>query len=441
MKLEKLCLAVFCLLTSLHFGVAQIPDLTVKLYIEGLYVSGGFMGLPLVNSGLSGNAQHADSITLQLAQPTAPYTIAWTGRVLLRTNGFAVTNLPGTVIGQSYYIVVKHRFSLETWSKQPVFFGPNTYWNFSGISQFPTVTTTALSSVQNTTALSGGTISSDGGSAVTARGVCWSTSPGPTVALLTKTTNGSGTGSYTSNITSLSAGITYYVRAYATNTAGTAYGNEISFSTLNLLTDIDGNAYDTVVIGTQVWMSKNLRVSKYRNGDPIPTNLNNTVWQNDTSGAYAIYNNTTTNDSIYGKLYNWYAVADPRGLCPVGWHVPSDAEWQTLETALGMPAAELNNQGSRGSAQNVGGKMKSVSPLWLSNNAGATNSSGFAGLPGGNRNNIITYFGIGDDGYWWSSTQVSTTNAWFRNLNYSMGYVYRNYLNKSYGFSVRCVRD
>ena len=441
MKLEKLCLAVFCLLTSLHFGVAQIPDLTVKLYIEGLYVSGGFMGLPLVNSGLSGNAQHADSITLQLAQPTAPYTIAWTGRVLLRTNGFAVTNLPGTVIGQSYYIVVKHRFSLETWSKQPVFFGPNTYWNFSGISQFPTVTTTALSSVQNTTALSGGTISSDGGSAVTARGVCWSTSPGPTVALATKTSNGSGTGGFTSNISGLSKNTTYYLRAYATNAVGTAYGNEISFTTLNLLTDIDGNAYDTVVIGTQVWMSKNLRVSKYRNGDPIPTNLSNTTWSSTTSGAYAIYNNTMANDSIYGKLYNWYAVADPRGLCPVGWHVPSDAEWQTLETALGMPAAELNNTGGRGSAQNVGGKMKSVSPLWLSPNTGATNSSGFSGLPGGYRDNLGSYDAVGYDGYWWSSTQSSATYAWYRFLYYANGNVYRLNYAKRYGFSVRCVRD
>jgi uncharacterized protein (TIGR02145 family) len=394
-----------------------------------------------VNSGLSGNAQDCDSITLQLAQPAAPYTIAWTGRVLLRSNGFAVTNLPGSVLGQSYYIVVKHSNSLETWSKQPVVFGPNTYWNFSGVSQFPSLTTTAVSTITGTAAFSGGSISSDGGSAVTTRGVCWSTSPGPSVALATKTSNGSGTGSFTANLTGLITNTTYYLRAYATNSVGTAYGNEISFLTLNLLTDIDGNAYDTVVIGTQVWMNKNLRVSKYRNGDPIPTNLSDGSWGATTSGAYAIYNNTATNDSIYGKLYNWYAVADPRGLCPVGWHVPSDAEWQTLETALGMPAAELTAAGNRGSVQNVGGKMKAVSPLWLSSNTGATNSSGFSGLPGGYRFYDGTSYGdVGSQCYWWSSTQISTPSARMRNLVYSVG-VYRSFRIKSNGFSVRCVRD
>jgi uncharacterized protein (TIGR02145 family) len=282
--------------------------------------------------------------------------------------------------------------------------------------------------VQNATAISGGTISSDGGSAVSARGVCWSTSPGPTVALATKTSNGSGTGGFTSNISGLSKNTTYYVRAYATNTVGTAYGNEISFTTLNLLVDIDGNVYDTVVIGTQVWMNKNLRVSKYRNGNPIPTNLINTTWQNTTSGAYAIYDNTATNDSIYGKLYNWYAVADPRGLCPVGWHVPSDAEWSTLENFLDGSSV-------------AGGKMKSVSPLWLSPNSGATNSSGFSGLPGGNRNSSGTYVNVGYLGYWWSSTQFSTTSAWLRSLFYNNGDVNRNYYFKRFGFSVRCVRD
>ncbi|MBK7887686.1 MAG: hypothetical protein IPJ86_10465 [Bacteroidetes bacterium] len=416
--------------TSLSFTyLFSSPDLTVKLYLQGLYVGGGFMELPLVNSGLSGNAQHSDSITLQLAQPTAPYTIAWTGRVLLRSNGIAVASLPGTVIGQNYFIVVKHRSSVETWSKQPVVFGPNTYWNFSGVSQFPTISTSAVSTITGTTAISGGTISSDGGSAVISRGVCWSTSPSPTVALATKTINGSGTGSFTSNISGLSINTKFYVRAYATNTVGTAYGNELSFTTLNPPLDIDGNAYDTVVIGTQVWMSKNLRVSKYRNGDPIPTNLSNTTWQNTTSGAYAIYNNTTTNDSIYGKLYNWYAVADPRGLCPVGWHVPSDAEWTTLANFLGGSAV-------------AGGKMKAVSNLWTPPNDGATNSSGFSGLPGGYRNNFGSYSYIGSGGHWWSSTQDSTPpNAWYRTLYFDDDGVFPSNYDKSIGFSVRCVRD
>ena len=194
------------------------------------------------------------------------------------------------------------------------------------------------------------------------------------------------------------------------------------------VTDIDGNTYNTVVIGTQEWMQENLKVSKYRNGDPIPTNLSNTTWQNTTSGAYAIYNDSTTNNSIYGKLYNWYAVADPRELCPVGWHMPSDSEWTTLENFLGGSLV-------------AGGAMKAVSTLWLSPNTGATNSSGFSGLPGGYRSSNGSYFNVGNFGGWWSSTQASTTDAWYRGLNSNNGDVTRNDASERFGLSVRCVRD
>jgi uncharacterized protein (TIGR02145 family) len=250
------------------------------------------------------------------------------------------------------------------------------------------------------------------------------------VSLSTKTSDGSGIGSFTSSITGLQPGTTYYLRVYATNGAGTGYGNQITFTTLaaGQFTDIDGNIYDTVAIGTQVWMKQNLKVSKYRNGNTILTNLSNSSWQGATSGAYAIYNNTAANDSMYGKLYNWYAVADSRGLCPTGWHVPSDAEWTTLENYLGGSSV-------------AGGKMKAVSPLWLSPNTGAINTSGFTGLPGGYRFNSGTYNNVGLSGYWWSSTQFSTPNAWYRYLYYNYGGVSRFDSAKSYGFSVRCVRD
>jgi uncharacterized protein (TIGR02145 family) len=228
----------------------------------------------------------------------------------------------------------------------------------------------------------------------------------------------------------LQPGTTYYVKAYATNGVGTGYGQQVSFTTLaaGQFTDIDGNIYDTVAIGTQVWMKQNLKVSKYRNGDSIPTNLSNSTWQATTSGAYAIYNNTATNDSIYGKLYNWYAVADSRGLCPTGWHVPGDAEWTTLENFLGGSSV-------------AGGKMKAVSSLWTAPNTGATNSSGFTGLPGGNRDGNGTFFFIGFFGYWWSSTQASSPDAWYRVLSYVNANSYRDLITKTYGFSVRCVRD
>ena len=208
--------------------------------------------------------------------------------------------------------------------------------------------------------------------------------------------------------------------------AGTATGNGV-FVPGNGVTDIDGTVYTSIVINGQEWMQQNLAVTKYRNGDPIPTGLSNSTWQNTTSGAYAIYNNDAANNILYGKLYNWYAVNDSRGLCPTGWHVPSDAEWTTLETSLGGSSV-------------AGGKMKSTTG-WNAPNTPATNESGFTGLPGGYRYFNGAYLGIGNYGYWWSSTEYDSDYAWYRTLYYSDSSVYRTTGNKRYGFSVRCVRD
>jgi uncharacterized protein (TIGR02145 family) len=298
------------------------------------------------------------------------------------------------------------------------------------------INTTAISANAGTSATCGGNITGDGGSPIIARGVCWDTLSRPTTSN-NFTSDGSGIGLYSSSITGLSNGVTYYVRSYAINAKGTAYGNQVSFVAGNsvggggcpVVKDIDGNWYKVVQIGNQCWMAENLKTTKYRNGDTIPTNLSNASWSTTSSGAYAIYNNAVVNDSIYGKLYNGYAVADPRGLCPTGWHVPSDAEWTTLGNFLG-------------GSEVVGGKLKAKSSLWIFPNKGATNISGFTGLPGGYRNsNNGTFNYIGNSGYWWSSTQDSTTLAWNRNLNFFSAYVVRHLFPKSYGFSVRCVRD
>jgi uncharacterized protein (TIGR02145 family) len=195
----------------------------------------------------------------------------------------------------------------------------------------------------------------------------------------------------------------------------------------NGVTDIDGNFYPSIIINGQEWMQKNLAVTKYRNGDPIPTGLSDATWSSTTSGAYAIYNNDAANNTIYGKLYNWYAVNDSRGLCPTGWHVPSDAEWTTLETSLGGSSV-------------AGGKMKSITG-WSSPNTGATNESGFSGLPGGYRSYNGTYYGVGNVGLWWSSTEDDSGFSLYRLLPYGDSLVFRDYYDKRAGFSVRCVRD
>ncbi|MFN4854430.1 MAG: fibrobacter succinogenes major paralogous domain-containing protein, partial [Bacteroidota bacterium] len=188
--------------------------------------------------------------------------------------------------------------------------------------------------------------------------------------------------------------------------------------------------YNTIVIGTQEWMAENLKASHYRNGDAIPVVADSATWVNTLNGATCFYDNdSAANNCAYGKLYNWYAASDVRNLCPAGWHVPTDAEWTTLTTFLG--------------GENVaGGKMKSTgTQYWLSPNAAADNSSGFSGLPGGNRYFDGVFSNIGDYGHWWSCTEFSTNNAWYRSMNYHNGAVNRLNVSKTYGFSVRCLRD
>jgi len=297
--------------------------------------------------------------------------------------------------------------------------------------QIPVLTTTAVSNITQTTASCGGNITSDGGATVTVRGVCWSTSQNPTIAD-NKTTDGTGAGSFTSNITGLTAGTTYYVRAYATNSAGTGYGSAMSFSTqggtTGTVTDIDGNVYHTVTIGTQVWMVENLKTTKYHDGTSIPNVTDNNAWSNLTTGAYCDYNNTPSNSATYGKLYNWYAVNTGK-LCPTGWHVATDAEWTTLTNSLGGGSI-------------AGGKLKETGIThWNSPNTGATNKTGFTALPGGGRDSDGTFFNVGDGGYWWSATEGDAASAWYRLMTYNGSTVYRGGSHKELGFSVRCVRD
>ena len=193
------------------------------------------------------------------------------------------------------------------------------------------------------------------------------------------------------------------------------------------VTDIEGNIYNTVKLGNQTWTTKNLNVGKYRNGDPIPQVQDNTAWANLTTGAWCYYLNNTANGTTYGKLYNWYAVNDPRGLAPNGYHIPTDAEWTSLTTYLG-------------GVTEAGTTMKMTSG-WL-NNGNGTNTSGFEGLPGGYLYTNGNFDGIGSLGYWWSSSELSANYAWFRELYYNNGSLPQlNSLNKHCGFSVRCIKD
>jgi len=305
----------------------------------------------------------------------------------------------------------------------------------------PTVTTTGESSVTQTTAMSGGKVTSDGGSAVTERGVCWNTTATPTTTN-SKTTDSTGMGSFTSSLTSLTAATKYFVRAYATNSEGTGYGNEVTFTTTSTngiifnpnlnygtLTDVDGNVNKTIQIGTQIWMAENLKTTKFKDGTSIPLITDNTAWMNLTTSGFCWNNNDiSTYKSIFGALYNGYAVSTGK-LCPSGWHVPTDNEWTVLTAFLGGESI-------------AGGKLKETGTShWASPNIGATNETGFTAVPAGFRSTNGPFQPFGSYGIWWSSTEYTTSFAWNRRMMSNVGEVLKADNFKIDGLSVRCVKD
>ncbi len=239
----------------------------------------------------------------------------------------------------------------------------------------------------------------------------------------------------------------YYVRAYAINSVGIAYGNELNFTTLPIgpiifnpdstygsVSDIDGNIYKTIQIGTQLWMAENLKTTKLNDGTVIPNITDDLEWRNLTTPGYSWYNNDAASyKTTFGALYNWYAVSTDK-LCPTGWHVPIDSEFKTMTDYLG------NNSGQK--------MTETGNTHWLDYVTGATNSSGFTGLPGGfrqfNESNLapeVKFAGIGEIGSWWSATDNgalgSTSQLWW---DYSITY-YQRLDNKVDGMSVRCIKN
>lgn len=310
----------------------------------------------------------------------------------------------------------------------------------------PSVITISAQAIGLDSALVGGDVRSDGGSFVVLRGICYGTTSNPNMGD-SRVESGSGLGIFTNVLRGLTPSTTYYARAFAKNLNGVVvYGNTVSFVTGSLVpafscgtstvSDTDGNVYNTVLINQQCWMRSNLRVGRYRNGTSIPNTTGSTAWsQTNTSftGSWCNYNNSTTNGTTYGRLYNGYAVADVRGLCPSGWHVPSDAEWTNLTTYLGGESW-------------AGAALKSMSQLptvggWTAPNTNATNSSGFTGLAGGYRVTNGGFFAVSDYGGWWSSSTAGTGLAWARLLWYGSSSVDRASYDQRFGFSVRCIKD
>jgi uncharacterized protein (TIGR02145 family) len=296
--------------------------------------------------------------------------------------------------------------------------------SFTTTSTLATVTTASISSITENSASGGGNVTDEGGSPVTTRGVCWSTSANPTTDDNT-TSDGSGAGAFVSSLSGLATSTEYFVRAYAINSAGTSYGDELSFITLNetgtLVDARDGQIYNTVRIGSQWWMAENLNFY-----------TDTCSWYyDDDSATYA---------SIYGRLYTWDTLmagtassssnpSDVQGVCPSGWHIPSDAEWTQLIDELGGLTV-------------AGGKMKEEGTAnWNSPNSGATNESGFTGLPAGERTDAGVYQYEGNQAIYWSSTQQNPSEARIRRLYHDSSQANEDHFDKDYGLSVRCVKD
>jgi len=337
--------------------------------------------------------------------------------------GSFTSNLTGLTPGTQYYVRAYATNTAGTaYGNQQTF--------TTAAVELATLTTAAVSSYSESTAVSGGNITDDGGGDITARGVCWSSaSQTPTVAD-SKTEDGTGTGSFTSNLTGLDPETAYYVRAYATNSAGTAYGDAVDFTTLaaGQVMDPDGNIYNSVTIGNQVWMAENLRTTKFSDGTPIEK-LPIGNWSTYETPLYCWYeNDSAAYADPYGALYNWYA-AESGNLCPTGWHVPDIDEWNVLIGFLGGGLI-------------AGGKLKETgTEHWESPNTDATDEYGFAALPGGQR--LSGFYGLGQEGNYWSSTEYTNNTAFgeYRLINHDNAYMVNGTARKYGAFSIRCVKD
>jgi len=297
----------------------------------------------------------------------------------------------------------------------------------------PIVKTSDVTDITIYTVTCGGNVENDSGSVVTARGVCWNKTGNPSLEnFLNYTIDGSGMGGFSSNVTELQEISTYFIKAYATNENGTAYGEERSFVTLAacgaLILNYDGQVYHTVEIGNQCWFKENLNI-----GEKIYGSQNQ---QNNSTVEKYCYNDSESNCDEYGGLYRWdeamqYVTNEgAKGICPEGWHIPTDDEWDVLVNFLGGSGV-------------AGGKMKETGTAhWNSPNTDATNSSGFTGLAGGGHNFFSSsFYDLGYYGNILSSSDVDASHAWTRRLYYDANDVFRTSQYKTEGFSVRCLQN
>lgn len=319
----------------------------------------------------------------------------------------------------------------------------------------PTLSPCMVQSISDDNVIVSAYIEDDGGSPVIAKGICWGTSANPTIEDHV-TDEGRGTGSFISTISNVEPNTSYYLRAYATNKVGIGYGEALNVITrTEPVIDYDGNEYLTVAIGDQIWMAENLKVTNYGDGTVIPLVEMISQWEGLSSSdkAYSWYDNNISYKESFGALYTWAATMNGmigdenasgivQGVCPEGWHIPSDEEWNQLELYLGMSPAESDVKGARG--YNIGSMLAGDPESWIDGilkNNSLFGFSGFSALPGGGRRYNGTFDRMGENANFWTSTEYDNTLAWGRHIYSKYSTVHRYSNVKSDGFSVRCVKD
>jgi len=318
----------------------------------------------------------------------------------------------------------------------------------------PVVTTFNVSEVTQASAVSGGNVKDDGGSEVTSRGICYGTSHYPTINDERINDYEFIGRSFLINVSGLIPSTNYYVRAFATNSEGTSYGDEVVFRTY--LADVEGNLYKTVEIGTQVWMAENLKTTKFNDGSDIPLAVDNTDWHKALSLRYCWFNNDKdTYGNIYGALYNGFVISTSfngnKNVCPTGWHVPTEAEWYILENYL---IAKGYNYDGTTTGDKIAKSLASTTAWKSSTNQGAVgntdypekrNITGFSALPAGDRQIDGRYLFFGTNAVWWNSTGDIYFGECCEAITYESvslisGTTYPRD-HRYYGLSVRCLKD
>lgn len=305
----------------------------------------------------------------------------------------------------------------------------------------PSLTTSTIANITQQNASSGGNITSDGGAAITERGICWNIVGNPTISD-SKTIVVGSIGIFPANTTQLKAQTTYHIKAYAINSVGVGYGNEITFTTQDLsipgpmVTDVDGNLYHSVILGGVTWMVENLKTLRYQNLVPLTNITTNVDWYNNhpVTGAYCYYNNQSTNASSYGVLYDFFAATDANNIAPVGWKVPSKQDWDNLINYINFNCTE------RAEALKINSGSYTFQ---IPNNA--TNLSGFSAMPGGYRSGQNGAFSNqGTNGYWWTTTEQNSLYGKCKRLTWNSADVDETVAGaspgKKTGLSIRCIK-